>query len=151
MFTHVTALRILIIFGLCIGTATPSLAQRMVSVTGSVVNMREGPGLRSPVLWELTRGYPLQVVGSKGSWLHVRDFENDRGWVSRSLTARTPYHVVKVPVANLRSGPGLKNKVVGRATYGEVLRTRAQRAGWVRVQRDGGQTGWVARRLLWGW
>lgn len=126
-------------------------AQDMVSVRGEPVNMRAGPGTGSEVLWELGRGYPLQVLSRKGRWLQVRDYEGDRGWVARSLTQRVPHHVVKSRVANLRRGPGTGHRIIARLEYGEVLRTREKRADWVRVELVNGQTGWVTRRLLWGW
>ena len=139
--------------GLCALALTAGLAhaQSMVSVKGSTLNMRDGPGMNSSVLWELKRGYPLQVTKRQGSWLRVRDFEGDTGWVARSLTRKTPHHIVKAKVANVRSGPGTQSRIVGKAEYGEVLRTREKRAEWVRVDRDGGPDGWIAKRLLWGW
>ena len=125
-------------------------AQSMVSVQGSTLNMREGPGTHTAVLWELKQGYPLQITQRKGSWVRVRDFEGDTGWVARSLTGNTPHHVVKSRVANLRSGPGTQHRIVGRAEYGELVRTREKKDGWVRVEREQGVSGWIARRLLWG-
>ena len=126
-------------------------AQKMVSVSGSTLNMRSGPGTNAPVLWELKRGYPLLVTQRKGNWLQVRDFEGDTGWVARSLTGKTPHHVVKAKVANIRSGPGTQHPLVGKADYGEVLRTQEKRANWVRVDRPEGPDGWIAKSLLWGW
>lgn len=126
-------------------------AREMVSVARPEINMRSGPGTGHEVTWMLTRGYPLQVVGRKGPWLRVRDFEHDEGWVYRSLTGRTPHHVVKAKVANIRSAPGTRSRIVGKATYGEVLRTLARRDGWTKVRNESGLVGWVARRLLWGW
>ena len=138
---------------LCTLALTTSLAsaQTMVSVKGSTLNMREGPGTNTSVLWELKRGYPLQVTKRQGPWLQVRDFEGDSGWVARSLTGKTPHHVVKAKVANIRSGPGTQNRIVGKAEYGELLRTREKRADWVRVEREEGVGGWIAKQLLWGW
>jgi SH3-like domain-containing protein len=129
---------------------TAANAQSMVSVKGSTLNMREGPGTHTAVLWELKRGYPLQITERKGSWVRVRDFEGDTGWVARSLTGNTPHHVVKSRVANLRAGPGTQHRIVGRLEYGELLRTREKRADWVRVERSEGVSGWIAKRLLWG-
>ncbi|MDO9134724.1 MAG: SH3 domain-containing protein [Hydrogenophaga sp.] len=129
---------------------TAANAQSMVSVKGSTLNMREGPGTHTAVLWELKQGYPLQITERKGSWLRVRDFEGDTGWVARSLTGDTPHHVVKSKVANLRAGPGTQHRIVGRLEYGELLRTREKRADWVRVERSEGVSGWIAKRLLWG-
>jgi SH3-like domain-containing protein len=130
---------------------TPALAREMVSIKGNVVNMRSGPGTGSQILWELERGYPLQVLKRKGDWLQVRDFENDRGWVARQLTGGTPHHIVKARIANIRSGPSTRFKVVGKSERYDLLRTRGSNAGWVKVQRDDGVKGWVSKNLLWGW
>lgn len=131
--------------------AAPAAAQQMVSIQGSSVNLRAGPKLNAEVLWEVSRGYPLKVIDRRGSWLRVQDFENDRAWVARSLTGKSPHHVVKAPIANLRSGPGTRFKVLAKLARYEVVRTRGKQPGWVRVERDDGQRGWVAKRLLWGW
>jgi SH3-like domain-containing protein len=128
-----------------------AVAQQMVSVSGEEVNLRSGPGTQHPADWILGRGYPLKVVGRRGSWLEVRDFENDKGWILRRLTSSTPYHVVKVKVVNMRSQPTTSSRIIGKLVYGDTLRTLERKSGWVMVQRNGGLRGWVARRLLWGW
>ena len=126
-------------------------AQQMVSVKGSILNMRSGPSTNTEVLWELQRGYPLQVVQRKNRWVQVRDFEGDAGWVAASLTGRTPHHIVKVNNANVRKGPGTQHRIVGKASYGELLRTKEKQGGWVRVERPSGTNGWISKKLLWGW
>lgn len=137
--------------GLALASGQPAAAQSMVSVQGKTLNMRSGPGTHTDILWELQKGYPLKVVSRKGNWLQVTDFENDRGWVARSLTGPTPYHVVKSRTAHVRQGPGTHHPIVGKAEYGDLFRTREKRPQWVRVERDDGKSGWIARSLLWGW
>ena len=44
---------------------TPALAREMVSIKGNVVNMRSGPSTGARILWELERGYPLDVLALK--------------------------------------------------------------------------------------
>lgn len=130
----------------------PSHAQEMVSVNRSEVNMRTGASTRHEALWALERGYPLKVISRQGRWLKVRDFENDTGWVYRPLTGKTPHHIVKARIVNIRSGPGTHTKVLGQAQYGELLRTVEKRKAWVKVRQPGGGVeGWVSRPLLWGW
>lgn len=126
-------------------------AQGMVSIDRAKVNMREGAGTGHAALWTLARGYPLKVTGREGHWLQVQDFEGDTGWVLARLTGRKAHMVVKVDRANIRKGPSTRQRIVGSAQYGEVLRTLEQRGSWVRVRQTEGATGWVARRLLWGW
>jgi SH3-like domain-containing protein len=130
---------------------SPAAAQQMVSVAGDEVNMRSGPGQQHPVDWRLDRGYPLKVIGAQGSWLKVVDFEDDEGWVHRPLTSDAPYHVVKAKTAHMRSEPTTKSRIVLRVYYGAVLKTLRRSGDWVKLQHKSGISGWVARRLLWGW
>ena len=128
----------------------------MVSVAGEKVNLRKGPSTRYPVIWELGEGFPLQVIGSKGSWYKVSDFENDVGWIYKKLVSRKPHLIVKVnknskASINIRSGPGTKYKVVGKAEYGVVFETLQRGNDWVKVRHETGLTGWIKRSLLWGW
>ncbi|HVR52570.1 MAG TPA: SH3 domain-containing protein [Pseudorhodoferax sp.] len=143
-----TLLRILVAaFALLAGAAW---AQQYVSITAREANMRSGPGTQHAVQWSLSRGYPLQVMARRGEWLQVRDHENDSGWVHRSLTGRSTHKVVRVPVANLRAQPRANARLQGKLEHGEIVQRLARRDGWVQVQREGGQRGWVSSRLLWG-
>jgi SH3-like domain-containing protein len=123
----------------------------MVSIDRPTVNMRTGPGTEYPATWQLARGYPLTVVGRKGSWLRVRDFENDEGWVYRPLVGKKPYLVVRVKSLNVRSAPSTKARIVGKAEYGVVLQTLRRSQGWVQVRHETGLSGWVASKHVWGW
>ncbi len=125
---------------------------KMVSVDADMINLRSGPGAKYKVLWELGRGYPLKVIGSKGSWYRVIDFENDKGWVYKKLVSRKAHLVVKKRAINLRSGPSTRYKIVRQAKRGVVFRTMERRQGWVKVRHDEENVeGWVKRDLLWGW
>ena len=131
--------------------APAAQAQQMVSIDRPEVNMRSGAGTGHEAIWKLNRGYPLIVIGHDGGWLKVRDFENDEGWVAKRLTAKKPHFVVKSTSANIRSGPGTQHRVVGKAAYGEVLRTVERRSKWAKIRNGDGLVGWVSRALLWGW
>lgn len=148
-FRHLHAL--LLAFILLPWAIAPAQAREMVSVDRSAANMRTGPGTKHELSWVLQRGYPLMVTGKKGAWVKVSDFEKDQGWVLRSLTGKKPHHIVSAKVANLRSEPNTRSRVVGKLEYGEVLRTVEKRGNWVKVQREPSGTGWVAKNLVWGW
>ena len=131
----------------------PAAAQDkgFVSIHGNSVNVRTQPTTRSDTAWELSKGYPLKVEQRRGQWLKVRDFEESLGWVFAPLTGKTPHRVVTVPTANLRAGPGRVHRVIGKLHQLEVVRTLSNQGAWAQVKRDGGQRGWVAKRLTWGW
>ncbi|MBU0483703.1 MAG: SH3 domain-containing protein [Proteobacteria bacterium] len=128
-----------------------SVEAKMVSVKGAQVNMRSGPGQKYSILWELGTGYPLKVEESKGGWYKVSDFEGDLGWIYSGVVSDQAHMIVKKKRVNVRSGPGQKYKVVGKANYGVVFRTLNRQDGWVEVKHENGLVGWVERSLLWGW
>lgn len=124
---------------------------RMISTAKDNVNMRTGPGTHYKVKWVLGKGCPLKLVAQKKSWYKVMDFEGDTGWVYKPLTCRTPHVVVKKKIVNIRSLPGTQNPLVAKALKGTVLRTIGSVRGWVKVRHASGITGWIARKLVWGW
>lgn len=141
---------IVVVTSLLLGTQA-AVAEELVSVRSDNTNWRNGPGTQYGVEWVLQRGYPLKVIGTRGDWLHVQDFERDKGWIARRLTSDAPHSVVKVKTALLRSRPSTGSRILARLDYGEVLRHLEANADWIKVRRKGGLRGWVARRLLWGW
>ena len=53
--------------------------------------------------------------------------------------------------AYVRRTPSTRGPILGKAEYGDVLRHLEHRQGWIKVERDDGLKGWIARKLLWGW
>ena len=146
------ALLLIAVWPVCVGAA----GIKMVSVGGEKVNLREGPSTQDPVIWELGKGFPLRILGYKGNWIKVSDFEKDVGWVYKDLVSNKPHLIVKTNKKtreriNIRSGPGTKYEIVGKAEYGVVFKTLKRGDGWVKVRHEKGLTGWVKRSLLWGW
>lgn len=135
--------------------ASSTAFAKMLSVDREVVNLRTGPGTKYSIKWKYGKGFPLKVVKEQGGWVMVEDFEGDTGWLSQKLTSPTGHMIVKVhknqdKKVNIRSGPGTKYKVVGKAYYGVVFKTVKQQNGWAHVKHDTGLEGWVKRSLLWG-
>ena len=127
----------------------------MLSIAKDGVNLRSGPGTKYEIKWEYGEGFPLRVVSKKGDWYRVKDFENDTGWIYKSLLSPDNHMIVKVNKSsnkkvNIRSGPGTKFNIVGKAYYGVVFQTLEQKSGWAKVKHDTGLVGWVKRSLLWG-
>ncbi len=129
-----------------------SAGARMVSVAKNIINMRSGPGKNNPVIWELGKGYPLKILQTRGNWVQVVDFENDKGWVYKKLVNRKPHLIVKNKIVNIRSGPGKNFKIIRQAKRGVVFKTAEKKKGWVKVHHnESNMTGWIKRSLLWGW
>lgn len=127
----------------------------MLSIKADKVNLRTGPGKDYSVKWEYGSGFPLKIVDRKGEWFKTKDFENDTGWIHKSLLSDIPHAIVKAnrnkdEKINIRSGPGSENKIIGKAYYGVVFRVLKHQSGWVKVKHESGITGWISSNLLWG-
>lgn len=144
-----------IVIGLILIFSTVCFA-KMRSIDGEKVQLRSGPGTKYTARWEYGNGFPLKVLTQKGNWIKVKDFENDTGWVFKKYLTSIPHVIVKVNKGkkkkiNIRSGPGTKYRIVGKAYYGVVFKTLEQKKGWAKVKHETGLVGWVKRSLLWGY
>ena len=63
-----------------------SVLAQTVYVKGSVVNVRLGPGTKYKVITQLTKGYPVKIVGSQDNWYFI-EFGDERGWIYGKLVA----------------------------------------------------------------
>lgn len=59
-----------------------------VSVTADVLNVRTGPGLDYPVIYQIHEGYILEVHGRDLGWLYVELPNGEFGWVMNIHTTR---------------------------------------------------------------
>lgn len=130
-------------------------AADMASIADDNINMRSGPGLEHAVVWKLDAGFPVEILGTKGEWLQVRDFEGSSGWVHKKNIGRTPHMIVKANKGvdqqiNVRKEPDTNGVIIAKANYGVVFKTLVKKDGWVKVEHGQGVTGWVDGRLLWG-
>lgn len=48
-------------------------------------NIRSGPGTKYSVLFTTEKGVAFKVINRKGSWIHVRHSDGDKGWIYKSL------------------------------------------------------------------
>lgn len=129
---------------------------RMVAVKGENVNLRSGPGTAYSVKWEYGAGFPLEVIKEKGDWLLVTDFENDEGWIHKSLVENKPQVIVIANRNNdgtihIRKEPDTDSEILGKSYYGVVFTTLDKDNGWMQVRHESGLTGWVKEKLLWGY
>ena len=59
-----------------------------VSVIASILNVRSGPSLSYPVIYQIHKGYILEVHGKTTGWLYVQLPNGEFGWVMNIYTNR---------------------------------------------------------------
>lgn len=126
-----------------------------LAVKSQNLNLRSGPGENYSVKCVYSKGFPLKVVGKKGDWVRVTDFENEDGWASRQLLATTPHAIISAnrgqkKKVNIRSGPDNKFNIVGQAYYGVIFTVLEKKGRWRKIRHGSGLTGWIQQDFLWG-
>ncbi|MBI2468504.1 MAG: SH3 domain-containing protein [Candidatus Rokubacteria bacterium] len=84
------------------------------------------------------------------TWLAVRGFQGRNGWIHALLTDGRSAVVVTARLVNVRSGPGTDRPVVFTAERGVNFLALRARGGWLEVQHEDGDRGWVHGALVWG-
>lgn len=79
-------IRSLLLAGIFFLFLSLSALAQTVYVKGSVVNVRLGPSTKYKVIAQLTKGYPVKIVGSQDNWYFI-EFGDERGWIYGKLVA----------------------------------------------------------------
>ena len=119
------------------------------SVMKDGVNIRAGASEKDEILWEVFKDFPLQVLQRQGDWTQIKDFEGDTGWIFSALLAKKQTVIVKVQVANLRSGPGQNYEPVATVKSGVVFDLLKREGDWLQLRHADGTNGWIFSTLVW--
>lgn len=60
---------------------------QIATVTGSTVNLRNGPGLQNKVLAKVVKGNKLKILSKDGDWLKVSAPNNKVGWIKSNYVS----------------------------------------------------------------
>ncbi|MGI5921812.1 MAG: N-acetylmuramoyl-L-alanine amidase [Syntrophomonadaceae bacterium] len=119
-------------------------------ITGSVVNVRSGPGVEYSVAGSLYKNTRVEIITQANGWNKIK-YGNLTGWVAESLI-----NIDKVDVrlqvientVNLRSGAGTSYALVGQAKKGDILTLIDVQGEWYKVKTSTGSTAYVRSDLV---
>ncbi|MFH1724465.1 MAG: SH3 domain-containing protein [Elusimicrobiota bacterium] len=136
-----------------LAVAVPVLAQfaaepEFLSVRTERCNVRAAPQEGAEILWKMWKYFAVEVVGYRGAWVRVRDFEGDEGWMHKSVVSDIPTVQVVPKEAKLRESPG--GKVVWILDRGYSLRVFGKKGAWLEVSDLESASGWIHESVVWG-
>ncbi|ANU11279.1 N-acetylmuramoyl-L-alanine amidase [Planococcus antarcticus DSM 14505] len=111
-----------------------------VEISGSMVNVRSGPGLSYSVTGDLEQGQTASVISKQGDWLEVR-FDGQEGWIASWLTtpsgeeqtASGQTAVSSVNGLNVRAQADLSAAVLTKMNAGEKAKVISTTDGWIEI------------------
>ncbi len=126
-----------------------SVWAKRLSVSSEIANIRSGPGTQNEIIWKIEKYHPVNVLKTKGAWIHFEDFEGDRGWIHKTLLQSTKTVIIKSEKCNIRSGPGTNYDVLLTVDKGVPFKVIGAKGQWVNVEHADGDVGWIHKSLVW--
>lgn len=143
--------RILPVFLFLMGVSGGALAQDFVSVGDQPAILYDAPSMKAKRVFVLGPHYPLEAVVSLANWVKVRDNNGKLLWIERSMLGGKHYVMVSVPVADIRQSASDDAPLAFQAKTGVLLQVSAAPVnGWIAVQHQDGQGGYVKASQVWG-
>lgn len=140
--------RSIIILMLILGFSATALAERL-AVSASEANIRSGPGTNYNVMWKVERYFPLLIIDKSGKWYQFKDFQDDKGWVHKSLVSKIPTVITKKDNCNIRSGPGTNHSILFTVEEGIPFKILKREGSWIHIEHSDGDQGWIHKALVW--
>ncbi len=156
--------------GAVVGKTAPP---KIVKITADALNIRSGPGLAYKKLGKLFPNETPKVLEVGEKWIKVQKSNGLTGFVSKDYVVLTetaipaagaaaatavpgkgaavektaPPKIVKITAdaLNIRSGPGLAYKKLGKLFPNETPKVLEVGEKWIKVQKSNGLTGFVSK------
>ncbi|MAZ46580.1 MAG: hypothetical protein CMM98_03290 [Rickettsiales bacterium] len=114
------------------------------------VNVRNGPGLNNLVLFKiLKKGYPVLIVEKFENWYRIIDFNNNKGWISKTQLSKDSYVIIIKDSQKILKFPNGNSKTLAFAKKNFILKLEKCRKTWCKVASEKIE-GWVPKKSLWG-
>ena len=123
---------------------------RYATLKSGEANLRAGPGLEYPVLWQYrTPKLPVRVDAEFGIWRKIVDHDGTAGWMHGSVLSLNRMALVKTDMAKIHDSPDSPSTVIALAERNALMELQSCPKSWCRVK-AANVRGWIKRQAIWG-
>ena len=127
-----------------------SESKKFLSLKNSEVNLRQGPSFEYPIKFIYIKKYlPVQVLDKSETWIKIRDFENNSGWIHTSQLSKKKTAICIKNNSVLYKKPTIFSKPLAKLEIGRLVLIKKCKAKWCKIT-SGGYKGWIFKNALWG-
>lgn len=148
----------LIIFSLLVSLCLPMggvgfAQEETITIKGSIVNARSGPGTDYKVIQKLTKGNVYTVLDKKQDWTKIELSSSEEGWVSNELISQNKSIVtsekgyVNTDTLRVRSSASTSSDIIGQLAKNEEVTIIGEENEWLKIEYDD-QTGYVYKSYI---
>tara|TARA_B100002052_G_scaffold236829_1_gene220326 strand:- start:284 stop:850 length:567 start_codon:yes stop_codon:yes gene_type:complete len=133
------------------GSETGLTIPRFVSLKSNDANIRVGPSINYPITIKyIVKNFPLMIIEEHSNWRKIIDFEQNIGWIHKSLIKGERYGIIISEENNIiKVYNTLNGKIIGKITKGNIVSIEKCKIQWCLVSVNKNK-GWVNKRNIWG-
>ena len=124
--------------------------KKFLSLKNNEVNLRQGPSFEYPIKFTYIKKYlPVEVLDKSETWIKIRDFENNSGWIHTSQLSKKKSAICKKKNSVLYKKPTVFSKPLAKLEIGRLVLVKKCKLKWCKIS-SGNFSGWIYKNSLWG-
>ena len=125
-------------------------SKKFLSLKNNEVNLRQGPSFEYPIKFIYIKKYlPVEVLDKSETWIKIRDFENNSGWIHTSQLSKKKTAICIKNNSVLYKKPTIFSKPIAKLEIGRLVLIKKCKEEWCKIA-SGGFSGWIFKGSLWG-
>ncbi|MDX8378503.1 MAG: SH3 domain-containing protein [Gallionella sp.] len=150
-FTLTSFLNLLRVAALSLCAMTAAHAVDFVSVGEVSAILYDAPSLKARKLFVVNRYMPFEQVVNLNAWVKVRDHSGALYWVEKRVLSDKRYVFATSPLVDVRAAPDLgAARLFQVAQQVALALLESTGTGWLKVQYQDGEVGYVRSTDVWG-
>ena len=125
-------------------------SKKFLSLKNNEANLRQGPSFEYPIKFIYIKKYlPVEVLDKSETWIKIRDFENNSGWIHISQVSKKKSAINKKNNSIIYKKPTIFSKPIAKLEIGRLVLIKRCKVEWCKIS-SGGFRGWIYKNALWG-
>ena len=121
-----------------------------LSLKNNEVNLRQGPSFEYPIKLIYKKKYlPVIILGRSETWRHIKDFENNSGWIHISQLSKKKSAINIKKNSILYKKSTIYSKPIAKLEIGRLVLIKKCKMDWCKIS-SGKYVGWIFKNTLWG-
>jgi len=121
-----------------------------LSLKNNEVNLRQGPSFEYPIKLIYKKKYlPVIILGKFETWRHIKDFENNSGWMHISQLSKKKTAININENSILYKKATIYSKPLAKLEVGRLVLIKKCDEKWCKIS-SGEFSGWIKKNYLWG-
>ena len=114
------------------------------------MNLRQGPSFEYPIKLTYKKKYlPVIIIDKSETWRHIKDFENNSGWIHISQLSKKKSAINIKKNSILYKKSTIYSKPIAKLEIGRLVLIKKCKMNWCKIS-SGKYVGWIFKNSLWG-